>query len=112
MCYLYFSSDDYLSWQFMNKLVLIVVVVFGIYFVKSNVKEVIRILIFIIEYLIIEYLYLQLKQVIRVIELDYGEIEVVRFKILVEEKCQLCNFNQSIMDIVWVICLLQCNEDY
>ncbi|MBR9794122.1 MAG: amino acid ABC transporter substrate-binding protein [Gammaproteobacteria bacterium] len=96
----------------MNKLALIAVVVLGIYSAKSNAKEVIRIPTFTTEHPIIEYLYLQLEQAIRVTELDYGETEVVRLKIPVEEKRQLRNLNQSITDIAWATCSLQRNEDY
>ncbi|MFC3203536.1 hypothetical protein ACFOEW_17135 [Alteromonas oceani] len=96
----------------MNKLALIAVVVLGIYSAKSNAKEVIRLPTFTTEHPIIEYLHLQLEQAIRATEQDYGETEVVRLKIPVEEKRQLRNLNQSITDIAWATCSLKRNEDY
>lgn len=96
----------------MNKLALIAVVVLGIYSVKSNAKEVIRIPTFTTDHPIIEYLHLQLQQAIKATEQDYGKAEVIRLKIPVEEERQLRNLNQSITDIAWATCSLQRNEAY
>ena len=96
----------------MKKLALLALVVLGIYSVKSNAKDVIRLPTFTTEHPIIQYLHVQLEQAIRATEQDYGETDVVWLKIPVEEERQLRNLNQGITDIAWATCSVKRNQAY
>lgn len=79
---------------------------------KGNTEEIIRVPTFTTAHPIIEYLYLQLELAVQATNEDYGNAQLVRLKIPVEEERQLRNLNQNITDVAWATCSVQRSTDY
>lgn len=91
---------------------LAVLFTFIVFSLKGKAEEIIRVPTFTTDHPIVEYLYLQLELAVQATNEDYGNAQLVRLRIPVEEERQLRNLNQNITDVAWATCSVQRSTDY